>query len=72
MNQRSIRAQGHLSLYEGEGEGEGLARTSAEIEPLTFILSPCRRGEAMARNIVGWENETAHWCSDQRWRLSRA
>ena len=39
MNQRSIRAQGRLSLYEGEGEGEGLARTAAEIEPLTFILS---------------------------------
>jgi hypothetical protein len=53
MNQRSIRAQGRLSLYEGEGEGEGLARTSAEIEPLTFILSPCLWGEAMAPNIVG-------------------
>jgi hypothetical protein len=54
MNQRSICAQGRLSLYEGEGEGEGegLARTSAEIEPLSFILSP-RRGEAMAPNIVG-------------------
>ena len=51
MNQRSIRAQGRLSLY--EGEGEGLARTSAEIEPLTFILSPCLWGEAMAPNIVG-------------------
>jgi hypothetical protein len=55
MNHRSIRAQGRLSLNEeeGEGEGEGLARTSTEIEPLTFILSPCRRGEAMAPNIVG-------------------
>ena len=53
MNQRSIRAEGRLSLYEGEEEGEGLARTSAEIEPLTFILSPCRRGETMASNIVG-------------------
>ena len=51
MNQRSIRAQGRLSLYEGEGEGEHLARTSAEIEPL--ILSPCLWGEAMAPNIVG-------------------
>jgi len=50
MNQRSIRAQGRLSLY----EGEGLARTSAEIEPLTFILSPCLWGEAMAPNIVGF------------------
>jgi len=45
MNQRSIRAQ---------GEGEGLARTSAEIEPLIFILSPCLWGEAMAPNIVGF------------------
>ena len=53
MNQRSIRAQGHLSLHEREGEGEGLARTSAEIEPRTFILSPCLWGEAMAPNIVG-------------------
>ena len=53
MNQRRIRAQGRFSLHEGEGEGERLARTSAEIEPLTFILSPCRRGEAMAPNIVG-------------------
>jgi hypothetical protein len=53
MNQRSIRAKGRLSLYEGEGEGEGLARTSAEIEPLAFILSPCLWGEAMAPNIVG-------------------
>jgi hypothetical protein len=49
MNQRSIRAQGRLSLYEGEGVGS----TSAEIEPLTFILSPCLWGEAMAPNIVG-------------------
>ncbi len=53
MNQRSIRAQGRLSLHEGEEEGEGLARTSAEIEPLTFILSLCLWGEAMAPNIVG-------------------
>ena len=53
MNQRSIRAQGRLSLYEGEGEGEDLARTSAEIEPLTFILSPCIWGEATAPNFVG-------------------
>ena len=51
MNQRGIRAQGRLALY--EGKGEGLARTSAEIEPLTFMLSPCRWGEAMAPNIVG-------------------
>jgi hypothetical protein len=47
MNQRSIRAQGRLSLH------EGLARTSAEIEPLTFILSTCLWGEAMAPDIVG-------------------
>ena len=49
MNQRSIRAQGRFSLC----EGEGLARTAAEIEPLTFILTPCLWGEAMAPNIVG-------------------
>ena len=55
MNQRSIRAKGRLSLCEGEGEGEGegLARTAAAIEPLTFILSPCLWGEAMAPDIVG-------------------
>jgi hypothetical protein len=53
MNQRSIRARGRFSLCEGEGEGVGLARTAAEIEPLTFILSPCLWGEAMAPNIVG-------------------
>jgi hypothetical protein len=53
MNQRNIRAKGRLSLCEGEGEGEGLARTAAAIGPLTFILSPCRRGEAMAPDIVG-------------------
>jgi hypothetical protein len=53
MNQRSTRAQGRLSLHEREGEREGLARTSAEIEPLTFILSPCLWGEAMAPNLVG-------------------
>jgi len=51
MNQWSIRAEDRFSLY--EGEGEGLARASAEIGPLTFILSPCRRGEAIASNIVG-------------------
>ena len=51
MNQRSIRAQGRFSPC--EGEGEGLARTAADIEPLTFILSPCLWGEAMAPNIVG-------------------
>jgi len=51
MNQQSIRAQGRLSLYEGAGEGEDLARTSAEIEALTFI--PCLWGEAIAPNIAG-------------------
>jgi len=51
MNQRSIRGQGRLPLH--EREGEGLARTSAEIEPLTFILSSCLWGEAMAPNVVG-------------------
>ena len=48
MNQPGLRAQGRLSLC----EGEGLARTAVAIEPLTFILSPCRRGEAMVPNIV--------------------
>jgi hypothetical protein len=48
-----MHAEGRLSLRKGEGEGEGSTRTVAEIEPLTFILSPCRRGEAMASNIVG-------------------
>ena len=42
MNQGSIRAEGRLSLHEGEGVGEGLAKTAAEIEPLTFVLSPSK------------------------------
>lgn len=40
---------GRLSLDQGEGEGEGWSlrgRARSEIEPLTFILFPCRRGEA--------------------------
>ena len=54
MNQHTaMLAEGRLSLFEGEGENEGLARPAAEIEPLSFVLSPCRRGEAdMARNIM--------------------
>jgi hypothetical protein len=48
-----MHAEGRLSLRKGEGEGEGSTRTPAEIEPLTFILSPCLWGEATAPNIVG-------------------
>ena len=41
MNQRiAMLREGRLSLFEGEGEGQGLSRTVAETEPLTFILSP--------------------------------
>ena len=35
-----------LSLHEGEGEDEGLFHKVLISEPLTFILSPCLRGEA--------------------------
>jgi len=54
MNRRiAVPNEGHLSLIQGEGEGEGLFRTPSEVEPLTFILSPSRRGEAaMGSNIV--------------------
>jgi hypothetical protein len=43
-----IQAHGRLSLRKREGEGEGFAGPAA-IEPLTFILSPCARGEAEKR-----------------------
>ena len=49
----AMLTEGRLSLFEGEGEGQGLSRTAAETEPLTFILSPCLWREAMAPNIVG-------------------
>ena len=45
-------ADGRLSLTKGEGEGEGLVGPGSEIEPLTFILSPCPRGEAKNENTV--------------------
>lgn len=51
MNRGSIRAEGHLSLREGEGKGEGLARTSAETEPLTFILSSSK-GERREESAI--------------------
>ena len=51
MNQRiGTRADGRLSLRKGEGEGEGLVGTGSEIESLTFVLSPCVRGEAGMEN----------------------
>jgi hypothetical protein len=43
-------ADGRLSLCKGEGEGEGLVGAGTEIEPLTFVLSPCVRGEAGMEN----------------------
>ena len=43
-------SDGRLSLRKGEGEGEGLVGTGSEIEPLTFVLSPCVRGEAGMEN----------------------
>jgi hypothetical protein len=53
MDQRvAMQAHGRLSLPKGEGEGEGFAGPTRGIEPLTFILSPCPRGEAKNENIV--------------------
>ena len=40
MNQGSVRAEGRLSLHEGEGVREGLAKAAGEIEALSFVLSP--------------------------------
>jgi hypothetical protein len=43
-----LRREGRLSFCKGEGEGEGFvlrASASRDLEPLTFILSPCPRGE---------------------------
>ena len=48
MNQGSIRAEGRLSLHEGEGVGEGLAKTAAEIEPLTSS-SPLQKGRGVKK-----------------------
>ena len=45
-----MQAEGRLSLRKGEGEGEGLVGAGSEIEPLTFVLSPCVRGEAEMEN----------------------
>ena len=39
-------ADGRLSLR----KGEGLIGAGSEIEPLTFVLSPCLRGEAGMEN----------------------
>ena len=53
MNQRiGTRADGRLSLC--EGEGEGLAGITARIELLTFILStsPRREVEQVAARVV--------------------
>ncbi len=47
-----MQAEGRLSLRKGEGEGEGFVEPAAGIEPLTFILSPCPRGEAENENAV--------------------
>ena len=51
MRQRvGIDTDGRLSLRKGEGEGEGLTKSAARIDPLTFVLSPFRRGEARKQN----------------------
>ena len=50
MSQRiGGHADGRLYLRKGEAEGEGLSRIAVESEPLTFVLSPSRTGEATAR-----------------------
>jgi len=43
-------AEGRLSLRKGEGESRGLVGAGGEIERLTFVLSPCVRGEAGMEN----------------------
>jgi len=40
--------EGYLSLPKGEEEGEGFARDcSDDAKPLTLVLSPSARGEAI-------------------------
>jgi hypothetical protein len=46
-----VHADGRLSLRKGEGEGEGVSRTAAETEPLTFILSPSQ-GERREKAVI--------------------
>jgi hypothetical protein len=43
-------AEDRLYLRKGEGESRGLVGAGGEIEPLTFVLSPCARGEAGMEN----------------------
>ena len=43
-------ADGRLFLRKGEGEGEGLVGAGSEIEPVTFVLSHCARGEGEMEN----------------------
>ena len=47
----AMLTEGRLSLFEGEGEGQGLSRTAAETEPLTFILSPSQ-GEGREKTSI--------------------
>ena len=42
MNALIAMLEGRLSLFEGERERDGLFRTAAETEPLTFVLSPSK------------------------------
>jgi len=46
-----VRDASPLAKGEGEGEGEGRSNEvfpGLQIEPLTFILSPCARGRGVA------------------------
>ena len=48
VSETSLMRIGRLALFKGEGEGEGLFRTTlyGHSKPLTSVLSPSRRGEA--------------------------
>jgi hypothetical protein len=53
-----MQAHGLPRALKGEGEGEGCSGQvpTADVKPLTLILSPCARGEARTmRSWISWK-----------------
>jgi hypothetical protein len=61
-----MHQKGRLSLRKGEGRVRVLPGPLLEIEPLTFILSPCARGEAENKNAVKSANFQREFLKRQR------